>query len=126
MLKTLKRLLVGAAAIVLMCTTGCAQRKGSEELAAKLLKTSDFPVLYAGGMAASFRDNARRDGKSEKEINCVVKEMTPEMMTPVLVDAYSGEFSDDELRQAISFYESEAGKAYLRSERNVLKELSGA
>jgi hypothetical protein len=126
MLKTMKRIFVVAAAVVIMCVSACAQRKGSEELATRLLKTSDFHVLYAGGMSASLRDSALRDGKSEKEVNCVVNELTPELMLPVLVDAYSTEFSDDELRQAISFYESEAGKAYTRSERNALRELNGA
>ena len=124
--KTMKRIFVVAAAVVITCASACAQRKGSEELADRMIKTSDFHVLYAGGMAAGFRDDAARDGKSEKEINCVVTEITPELMLPVLVDAYSTEFTDDELRQAISFYESEAGKAYVRAERNTLRELNGA
>jgi Uncharacterized protein conserved in bacteria (DUF2059) len=35
------------------------------------------------------------------------------------------EFSDGELRQAISFFESETGQAYVRYQRNLARALSG-
>jgi hypothetical protein len=123
--KTIKQLFVGAAALTLICAAACTQRKGSQELAAQLLKMSQLQFLYAEAYSAGYRDGARRDRRPEKEINCAVTKITPELLLPQLADAYSTEFSDDELRQAISFFESEAGKAYVRSERNTIRSLSG-
>jgi len=124
--KTFKQVLAGAAAFVLICAAGCSPRKGSEELAAHLLKVSELHALYAEAYAAGYRDAASRDGRPEKEIVCVVTRVTPELVLPALAEAYSTEFSDDELRQAISFFESTPGRSYLQSERNVLRELRGA
>ena len=123
--KTMKQLFVGMATVLLICAAACTPRKGSEELAAQLLKSSELQLLYAEAYAAGYRDSALRDRRPVKEVNCVVTNITPERVLPALADAYSTEFSDDELRQAISFFESEAGKAYVRSERNTIRELSG-
>ncbi|HEV2706789.1 MAG TPA: DUF2059 domain-containing protein [Pyrinomonadaceae bacterium] len=121
----MKQFLAGTATVVLICAAACASGKGSEELAARLLETSEMHILYAEAYAAGYRDSALRDRKPEQEIHCVVSKITPELVRPVLANAYSAEFSDDELRQAISFFESQAGRNFVRHERIVVKELSG-
>jgi hypothetical protein len=109
-----------------MCAAGCApSRKGSEALAAQLVETSGLHVIFAEAYAVGYRDSALRDGKPEKEITCVETKITPELVKALFTDVYSTEFSDDELRQAISFFESQAGKTFLRSELNLMRELTG-
>jgi SMI1 / KNR4 family (SUKH-1) len=43
--KTVKQLLAAAAAVVLVGAAGCARRKGSEELAARLLRASQIHAV---------------------------------------------------------------------------------
>lgn len=81
--------------------------------------------MFAEAYAAGYHDSALKDRKPEQEINCVETKITPELMLPLLTDLYSTEFSDDELRQAISFFESETGKAFIRFERNLMREMTG-
>jgi hypothetical protein len=123
--KTFKQLFVRTTAVVLICAAGCTARKGSEELAAQLLKTSGLHVLFAEAYAAGYHDSALRERKPGKEIDCVETKITPELVLAQLTDLYSTEFSDDELRQAISFFESEAGKAYIRVEWNLMRGMTG-
>jgi hypothetical protein len=126
MRKTIKQLFVGAVTFVLLCVAGCAPpRRGSEELAAQVLMSSRLHHIFAEAYAAGYRDSALKERKLEKEINCVETKITPEMVMALLTDVYSREFSDDELRQAISFFESEAGKAYLRYDLNLMREKTG-
>jgi hypothetical protein len=82
---------------------------------------AEIDAVYAEGYVAGYRDSALRDGRPEKEINCFANKVTPELALPALADAYSKEFSDDELRQAISFFESATGKAFVRYQRNMAK-----
>lgn len=123
--KTIEQLFVGTAAVVLICAAGCTPRKGSEELAAQFLKTSGLHVLYAEAYVMGYRASALRDRKPEREINCVESKLNPELVLALYTDLYSAEFSDDELRQGISFFESEAGKALVRSEQNLMREQTG-
>lgn len=122
---TIRRLLAVTAAFVLICAAGCTRRKGSEELAARLLRAAEIHAVYAEGYLAGYRDNALRDGRPEREFNCVAHKLTPELVLPALANAYSMEFSDDELRQALSFFESETGKAFIRHQRNEASALVG-
>lgn len=126
MSNTSRRVLAAAAAVALTCAAGCARRKGSEELAARLLRTAELHAVFVEAVVAGYRKDALRDGRPEKEIDCVANKLTPELVLPALADAYSIEFSDDELRQALSFFESETGKAYVRYQRNLAREMSGS
>ena len=125
MSNTSKQVLAVAVVGILLCAAGCARRKGSEELATRLLKASEIHVVFVESVLASYRKDALRDKRPEKEINCVTTKVTPELVLPALANAYSTEFSDDELRQALSFFESQTGKAYVRYQRNLAREMSG-
>jgi hypothetical protein len=125
MRKIIRRLLAATAAGVLVCAAGCARRKGSEETAARLLRVAEIHAVYAEGYVAGYRDSALRDGRPQKEIDCFANKVTPELVLPALTDAYSKEFSDDELRHAISFFESETGKSFIRYQRNLAKAAIG-
>jgi hypothetical protein len=123
--KIIRQLFAGTSVLVLICAAGCAARKGSKELSERLLKAAELPAVFVEGTIAGYRNGALRDGRPEKEINCVAAKVTPELVLPALTDAYSIEFSDDELRQGISFFESDTGKAYVRYQRNLAREMSG-
>lgn len=122
--KTIKQLFAGAATLLLICAAGCASGKGSKELTARLLKAAELDVAYAQGLIAGYRNSALKDGKPEKEISCVSTKITPELVRPALLHVYSAEFTDDELRQALSFFETETGKAYVLYQREVAKALN--
>jgi hypothetical protein len=81
--------------------------------------------MYIEGVAAGYYDISLRDGKPEKEIKCVMAKITPEFALPILAPVYATEFTDDELRQAISFFQTKVGKDFVRSQRKVI-ELRGA
>jgi hypothetical protein len=51
--------------------------------------------------------------------------ITPDLLLPIVQSAYAAEFSADELGQAISFYESETGKTYVRNERIKARNMLG-
>jgi hypothetical protein len=125
MSNTIRQVLAVTATGILLCATGCARRKGSEELATRLLRASEIHVVFVEAVLAGYRKDALRDKRPEKEIDCVTTRITPELALPALANAYSIEFSDDELRQALSFFESEIGKAYVRYQRNLAREMSG-
>ena len=111
-------------AFLVLFASGCARDKPSEDLAGRLMKQSEIHVLFATAYAAAHRDRATRDQKPEKEIRCVTTRITPEFMLPLVQGAYAAQFSEEELRQAISFYETETGRTYVRNEgikvRNML------
>ena len=130
-----KLLFVGTGTLAVICWGGCTQNDGSRKAATQSVKTSEVAtqfvkiaeihVVFAQSYAAGYRDEALNHASSEKEINCVMTEITPELMLPVLATAFAMKCSDDELQQAISFYESDTGKTYMRTERMRVKAMLG-
>lgn len=108
--------------VVLALLCGCSSRKAatpvvkSSEVAAQLVKVSEIDAVFATSYAAGYRDNASNRAKSEKEISCVMTQITPELMLPVLANALDRKCSQDELQQGIAFYQSDTGKTYVRYE----------
>lgn len=128
----IKQLLIGAVALVLICLSGCTQAHSSKKvvteknLAAQLVETSEIHIVFAQSYAFGYRDSALNNGQPEKEIDCIVTQITPELMMPLLADVFDKKCSDDELRQqAIKFYESETGKTYIRNEKMKMKLVLG-
>jgi hypothetical protein len=115
--KPARQLFAGTCAIVLGCVATSALGKGSEEMAARLLRISEIHVIYAEGIAAGYRSGALKARRPEIEVNCFVTKVNPELVLPALVNAYSSEFSDNELRLAITFFESKTGRNYVRYQR---------
>src|SRR5437773_11086927 len=98
-------------AVVLLCVACSAHRKGSEKLAAQLLEISGIHLIYAEGIVTGYRNSAAADKKPEKEIRCFVTKITPELVLPVLANAYAVEFSDSELIQPSPFSEAQLAKS---------------
>lgn len=128
---TIKQIFVGTAALVLICLGGCTRASSSKEvvtqksLATQLVEKSEIHVVFAQSYVYGFRDAALKQGQPEKEVDCIVSQMTPELMLPLLADVFAKKCSDDELRQAIKFYESETGKTYIRIEKMKAKLILG-
>ena len=128
---TIKRFFVGAVGLALICLGGCTQAHSSKKIvtqktvATQLVEKSEIHLVFAQSYALGYRDGALNKGQPEKEIDCIVTKITPELMIPLLADAFDKKCSDDELRQAISFFESETGKTYIRNEKIRMKLVLG-
>ncbi|HXQ73274.1 MAG TPA: DUF2059 domain-containing protein [Pyrinomonadaceae bacterium] len=128
---TIKQFFAWAVALVLICLGGCARVNSSKEvvtqknLATQLVEKSEIHVVFAQSYVYGFRDAALNQGQPEKEVDCIVKQITPELMLPLLANVFDKKCSDDELRQAIKFYESETGKTYVRIEKIKAKLILG-
>ena len=125
MQKPIRRLIAGISTAAVACAATSALGKGSEELAARLLKKSEIHAIYAEGLAAGYRKGALSNGRTEKDINCFAAKVSPELVLPVLADAYSEEFSAKELAQAITFFESRLGGKYVRYQRIKSRQIYG-
>ena len=129
---TIKQAFVVTVAFVLICLSGCAKVNGSKEvvtqknLATQFVEKSETHIVFAQAHAFGFRDAALRNGQPAREVDCIVSKITPELVLPLLADVFDQKCSDDELRQAISFYESETGKTYVRNERMKVQLMLGA
>jgi hypothetical protein len=98
---------------------------GSEKLVAEMLEISEIHYSYAEGIVAGYRISAAAEHKAETEIDCFVAKVTPELVLPALVGAYSSEFTDDELDLAITFLRSKPGSKYVRYQRIKAKQALG-
>lgn len=115
--------LVATAMFPLLCRGGSAQEKDST--ATQFVKISELHLIYAMGTVKGFSVKASENGTPKKEINCVTAKITPELLLPPLAEAFATHFSDEELRQAISFFETEIGQAYNRNELMRVKAMFG-
>ena len=122
-------LIAGTVLITLIYLGACTQEKGKNKeprkAAIQFIEAGELHMIYAEAMAAGYRERALRGPTPEKKVNCIVTKITPEMVLPFIADAFAMECSDDELRQATSFFESETGKTYVRYERMRVKEIIG-
>jgi hypothetical protein len=98
---------------------------GSEKLVAEMLEMSEIHYTYAEGIVAGYRIGAAADQKPETEVSCFVDKITPELVLPALVSAYSTELTDDEVDLAIAFLRSTTGKKYVRYQRIKSREALG-
>ena len=132
---TNKNLFAIAVVLILIWLGACTQDKKSRNAATQppatrnaatqVVETAQLHVTFAEATAAGYRDSALRQGAPEKEINCVMSKITPEFGLPVLAKAYGDRCSDDELQEAILFFQSETGKTYIRNERMRVKVMLG-
>lgn len=128
---TIKQFFTGAVALVLICLGGCTRANSSKEvvtqknLATQLVEKSEIHLVFAQSYVYGFRDAALKQGQPEKEVDCIVSQITPELMLELLADVFDKKCSDDELRQAIKFYESGTGQTYIRNERMKAKLVLG-
>jgi hypothetical protein len=116
-----KALIAGVS--LLVCAT--AWSKGSEKLAIQLLEASDIPRMYAEGIVASYKKDGAKKKEPEAEIKCFSDKVTAKLVLMPLAAGYSKEFSDEEMKQAVSFFESGSGKKFVRYQRVKVREFFG-
>ncbi len=74
---------------------GCTPDRKSETVASRFVQVSEAHFVYASATAAGYRDNALNRGTPEKEINCVLTKITPDLVLPVIAEALSGKRSSN-------------------------------
>ena len=70
-------------------------------------------MLEARGVVLTAEQESRQKELAELTMRAVEEEMSWEKMRPIMLDAYAGTFSADEMRQLIAFFRSPAGQIYL-------------
>jgi Uncharacterized protein conserved in bacteria (DUF2059) len=98
---------------------------GSEQLATRLLEASSMNSIYQQGFLAGYRKSTAGSNERARESACFVSKVTPQLTLQALAAGYAKEFSDQELRAALSFYESNAGKKYAQYQRVKSSEMLG-
>lgn len=122
----MKNFLIAATAmLILIYLSACREGKEPPKVATQFVESAQLHEVYAEAFAAGYRKQALTSSMSDKRVNCMVSKITPQMVLPLLAESFATVCSDDELRQAISFIESETGKTWVRYERMRVKEMIG-